>query len=236
METVQRAAARIETLAGASAATRETALGLPTRPGAFAASPGETAPARCASAFSAPELGSPAVPPLESAPELRAVLDGLAAERFVEGIEILERLPAARAREPDAALLRAVLLVHTGRLSEAEALCQCLLARDALCANACYVLALCREAAGDASGAVEHDRVAASLDPAFAMPRLHLGLMARRAGDRSGARRELEKAADLLVREDPSRVLLFGGGFGKDGLIALCRAETIGANAKRRRS
>jgi FixJ family two-component response regulator len=58
-------------------------------------------------------------------------------------------------------------------------------------------------------------------DPAFAMPRLHLILLARRAGDREAQRREL----GLLQREDASRLLLFGGGFGRDALIALCRAE-----------
>jgi len=57
------------------------------------------------------------------------------------------------------------------------------------------------------------------------MPRLHLGLMARRAGDWEGARRELGHALLLLEREDASRLLLFGGGFGREALIALCRAE-----------
>jgi chemotaxis protein methyltransferase CheR len=67
--------------------------------------------------------------------------------------------------------------------------------------------------------------VALYLDPGFAMPRLHLGLLSRRSGDRDAARRELEQALDLLQREDPSRLLLFGGGFGRGALVALCRAE-----------
>ena len=66
--------------------------------------------------------------------------------------------------------------------------------------------------------------MAVYLDPAFAMPRLHLGLMARRAADRDGARRELAQALVLLKREDASRLLLFGGGFSRDALIALCRS------------
>lgn len=204
LESVQRAAARIETLACASAA------GVPP----------------------VPEIESAAAP--EPPSDLQAVLGGLASERFAEGMEILDRLPPARADEPDVALLRAVLHVHAGRLSEAEALCESLLARNALSADASYVVALCREAAGDGSGAVELDRMAASLDPTFAMPRLHLGLMARRAGRRASARRELDRAADLLVREDPTRVLLFGGGFGREGLIALCRAEAIAHEGRRR--
>ena len=93
---------------------------------------------------------------------------------------------------------------------------------DELNAGAHYVLALCREHSGDGSAAAEHDRVAAYLDPGFAMPRLHLGLMARRAGDREAARRELTQALFLLEREDAARLLLFGGGFNREALVALC--------------
>jgi chemotaxis protein methyltransferase CheR len=122
-------------------------------------------------------------------------------------------------------LLRAVLLTHGGRLALAEETCRRLLALDELNAGAHYLLALCREGAGDRRAAAEHDQVAAYLDPAFAMPRLHLALLARRHGDRETARRELAQAALLLEREDASRLLLFGGGFGREALVALCRAE-----------
>ena len=44
-----------------------------------------------------------------------------------------------------------------------------------------------------------------------------------RLGDRQ--RRDLGQAEVLLQREDPSRILLFGGGFRREGLIQLCRAE-----------
>jgi chemotaxis protein methyltransferase CheR len=97
-----------------------------------------------------------------------------------------------------------------------------LLLIDELNAGAHYVLALCREHSGNRERACEHDRVAAYLDPAFAMPRLHLGLLARRAGDRDGARRELAQASILLKREDASRLLLFGGGFNREALFVLC--------------
>jgi hypothetical protein len=54
---------------------------------------------------------------------------------------------------------------------------------------------------------------------------LHLGLLARRGGDVRSARHEIEQALQLLVREDPSRILLFGGGFSREALAHLCRAE-----------
>lgn len=92
-------------------------------------------------------------------------------------------------------------------------------------AGANYVLALCFEGAGDRQAAVHHYRVASYLDPQFAMPQLHLGLLSRRSGNLGEARGELERALELLKREDASRLLLFGGGFARNALIRLCEAE-----------
>jgi chemotaxis protein methyltransferase CheR len=121
--------------------------------------------------------------------------------------------------------LKAVEASHNGRLDQAEALCRSLLAGDGLSAEAHYVLALCSEGRGQAAESFEHDRIAAYLDPGFAMPHLHMGLSLRRAGQRAAAKTELEAAVRLLQFEDPARVLLFGGGFRREALVALCRAE-----------
>ena len=91
-------------------------------------------------------------------------------------------------------LLAAALLTHSGQLAEAEHACAQLLAIDELNAGAHYLLALCREGAGDRRGAASTIRSPVYLDPGFAMPHVHLGLLARRAGDRATARRELEQA------------------------------------------
>jgi len=135
------------------------------------------------------------------------------------------------ASDPDSLLLKAVSASHDGNLDDAEAACRALLDADDMSAGAHYVLALCREGRGDYAGALEHDRIAVYLDPDFAMPRLHIGLLTRRHGVRSTARQELETALTLLQREDPSRLLLFGGGFKRDALIALCRAELAALGA-----
>jgi chemotaxis protein methyltransferase CheR len=148
--------------------------------------------------------------------------DLLRRERFAEALDYVQARPGSRRADPDALLLEAVLLSHSSRFAAAEAACRRLLALDGLNAGAHYLLALCREHAGDQSGAAEHDRIAAYLDPSFAMPRLHLGLLARRAGDREAARRELTQAQFLLEREEPGRLLLFGGGFNREALAALC--------------
>jgi chemotaxis protein methyltransferase CheR len=165
--------------------------------------------------------------------QLQLALELLKQERFADALELLGRLPAESEQDPDVLLLRAALLTHSGNLSAAEQASARLLERDELNTGAHYLIALCRESAGDRRGAIEHDQTAIYLDAAFAMPRLHLGLMARRAGDWETARRELSYALTLLKREDASRVLLFGGGFGREALIALCRAELDSAGGAR---
>ena len=171
------------------------------------------------------ESREPAEAARRAAPELTSTLELLGRERFVQALDSLQQLSTDASRHPDPLLLQAVLLAQSGDLGRAEKVCHELLELDELNAGAHYTLALCREGAGDRRGAAGHDRTAIHLDPAFSMPRLHLGLLARRAGDVASARRELMQALVLLEREDASRVLLFGGGFRREALIALCRAE-----------
>jgi chemotaxis protein methyltransferase CheR len=159
--------------------------------------------------------------------DLGLVLELLRKERFAEALAIVDALPPESSRDGDVLLLRAVLLAHGGQFTNAEDACRRLLEVDELSAGAHYLLALCREGTGDRAAATYHDQVAAYLDPGFAMPRLHLGLLARRAGEVVAARRELGHALVLLQREDVSRLLLFGGGFGREALVALCGAELL---------
>jgi chemotaxis protein methyltransferase CheR len=168
--------------------------------------------------------GAPVEPPAlpwDPAP----AFDLLRRERFGEALEHVRAGPPALGKDPDVLLLEAALLAHSGQLVAAEDACLRLLLIDELNAGAHYILALCREHCGHRERAREHDRVAAYLDPSFAMPRLHLGLLARRAGDRTAARGELAQALLLLRREDTSRLLLFGGGFGREALMALCESS-----------
>ncbi len=146
-------------------------------------------------------------------------------ERFSHALNLVRALPDEAANDPNVLLLHAVLLAHSSQFSSAQDTCRQLLAIDELNAGAHYVLALCREGLGDSRGSVDSDQFAVYLDPTFAMPRMHLGLLARRVGDREVARRELGQAVTLLQREDASRLLLFGGGFRREALLALCRAE-----------
>jgi chemotaxis protein methyltransferase CheR len=187
---------------------------------ALEAGPGDRAAPPAAHALERPAPSSP-----RAGWDLAAAVDLMQQERISEAMDLVAALPAEAGADPDAQLLRAVLLTSCGRLEQAERVCSKLLQLDDLNAGAHYLAALCREHAGDRRGACEHDQAAVYIDAGFAMPRLHLGLLARRAGDLETARHELGQAEILLQREDPSRILLFGGGFRREGLIQLCRAE-----------
>jgi len=118
-----------------------------------------------------------------------------------------------------------VALLGAGDLDAAERCCVPLLdARDPP-AEAYIVLALIAEHRGDRARAIEHHRAAVYLDPDVAVSHLHLGRIQRQEGRIAEARHELGQALELLRREPSSRLVLFGGGFGRDGLVALCRAE-----------
>jgi chemotaxis protein methyltransferase CheR len=158
---------------------------------------------------------------------LRRARELLGAERFAEALDLLADLGPDRSELPEVLLLRAALLLQRGDLDQAEQAARRLLADDEHGAGGHYLVALCREEAGDAAGALEGYRRAALLDPGFALARLHLGLLARRRHDTATARRELANAVELLQREDPARLQLFGGGFGRAALVALARAELL---------
>jgi chemotaxis protein methyltransferase CheR len=163
----------------------------------------------------------------QSAWDLGGAVELMRQERFSEALALLGALPAPAGNDADVLLLKAVLLTHGGDLAAAEKLCAQVIERDQMSAGAHYLTALCRADAGDHRAAVDHDQIAAYLDPGFAMPRLHLGLLARRTGAAGAARRDLGDALVLLGREDASRLLLFGGGFDRHALMALCRAELV---------
>ncbi len=157
--------------------------------------------------------------------DLGPAFELLRQERFAEAMEALPAEVKDATVDLDAQLLRAVLLMNRGLLTDAEGMCGHILNSDELNAGAHYLMALCREHAGDRVAAVEHDTAAAHLDAGFAMPHLHLGLLVRRTGDIERARSELGRALILLTHEEPSRILLFGGGFSREALVALCQSE-----------
>lgn len=164
--------------------------------------------------------------------DLSIALGLLQEERFEQALAALKALPVVAQFDPDVQVLRAALLANRGDLALAEEACAAVLKIDELNAGAHYVMALCREQADDRRTANEHDLVAIYLDPSFAMPHLHLGLLAKHSGELKLAMQELSQASLLLPREDAQRILLFGGGFSRDALVELCRRELQGCKGQ----
>lgn len=155
----------------------------------------------------------------------------LGEERFAEALDLVEAEPGDRL--PAQNLLHSALLAQTGRFEDAEMICRQLLDADGLYADAHHLLGVCLEGGAAVDVAIGHYRLAAYLDPEFAMPRLRLGLLARRRGENRVAGAELERAVTLLRREREDRLVLFGGGFGRIALTTLCRAELDACGAHR---
>lgn len=166
----------------------------------------------------APEAYQEPFQPFDSAP----ALDLLRQERFAEALHHVREKARLLHQDIEALLLEAVLLVHCGQIEAADDVVSSLLRFNEHNAAAHYIRALCREHEGAQGSAMDHNRAAADLDPTFAMPRLHLGLLMRRSGDREVARREFAQALELFRCEGDARILMFGGGFGRQALIDLC--------------
>jgi chemotaxis protein methyltransferase CheR len=151
-------------------------------------------------------------------------------DRFAEALAVVEGGMTRRPVPPDL-LLHGMLLAQVGRLDAAEAVSRQLLDVDGLYADAHHLLGVCCEGAADVPGAIGHYRLAAYLDPHFAMPRLRLGQLDGRAGNHGGT--DLEPALMLLPQESDERIALFGGGFGRISLVSLCRAELHACEVRR---
>jgi chemotaxis protein methyltransferase CheR len=156
-------------------------------------------------------------------------LEMLRDERFAEALDLLT--PVLPQRRPRDLLLYGVLLAQGGRLAEARDTAQRLIDSGVPNPDAHQLLGACHEVDEPELAAGQY-RLAAYLDPGFAMPRVRLGLLARRRGDGRDAATELSAALDLLPRESEERITLFGGGFGRLTLSSLCRTELDTATAR----
>src|SRR5262249_11799569 len=103
-----------------------------------------------------------------------AAMQMLERERFDDALDALDRLPPGSDDDIDVLLVRAVVASNRDATAEAERLCAQLLALGGHSAGAHHLMALCLEQRGDIAGAFRHERIAAYLEPTFAMPRMHL--------------------------------------------------------------
>jgi chemotaxis protein methyltransferase CheR len=183
--------------------------------------PPPASPQKAASSVSLPVFVPPTPPPPMEG--LDGVLQLLEAERYAEAGALLEPLP--QATQPMGQLLRAVLHLHAGRLSQAEQLGRQLATASVTEAPAHYLLGMCLEQFGDERGARGRYAAAVRADPTFALGQLRAGTLARRAGDVVEARVGLRMALSMLPQEKPLYLALFGGGFGRHGLMQVVLQE-----------
>jgi len=148
-------------------------------------------------------------------------VSAIRAERFDEALEAIAGAPASRERD----VARAAILTNQGMISEALAACGELAEGHPPDAEVHYLRGLCAELAKRPEVAREEYVRASMLDEDFAMPRLRLGMLARRGRQFDDARRYLRDALRLFPYQTERVLLLFGGGFHVDGLTRLCRTE-----------
>jgi chemotaxis protein methyltransferase CheR len=173
-------------------------------------------------AVPAPVTAAEARPPA-GAESLDRALALIHEDRFAEALAAIG---------PRDVLPRGVLLAQLGRVDEARDTAHRLLHAGGPQADAHHLLGVCHEL-DCAEQAAGQYRLAAYLDPQFAMPRLRMGLLARRRGDDRGAAEHLEAALELLTAENDDRIVLFGGGFGRLALTMLCRTELDACGVRR---
>jgi chemotaxis protein methyltransferase CheR len=140
------------------------------------------------------------------------LMDLLRRECYDDAVSLIESLPKAVRLHNEILLLEAILALNRGDCEKAEEHCRVLLSQNEMNATAHYVMALCRESRLDHDTAISHHRTAIYLDPAFAMPHLHLALIMKKRNDFRFARREFIEAVRLLPQEIDARLLLLGGG------------------------
>ncbi|WP_245767494.1 CheR family methyltransferase [Stigmatella erecta] len=178
-----------------------------------------------------PQAARPAAPsawslaPSHEPPGMDRAWRLLEEERYAEAQAWLEQLPEADREQSSARLLRAVLHFQSGHFPEAERGAEALVATGRAEAAVYYLLGLCREQAGDDGGARHRYARAVHLEPTFALGHLRLGILARRAREAMPARVALRLALSLLAHEQPLHLALFGGGFGRHGLMQVCQQE-----------
>lgn len=161
------------------------------------------------------------------------ILEAIASEQFDAALQRLEQLtPPPGANDYAATLARATIDCGKGRISESQRGCQRLLDSLHYVAEAHYLLALCHEHLGDAERARRLYQESVRIAPRFAMAQLRLGALLRRLGQRERARVALSQAEEFISHAPREHVLLFGGGFQRAALLALCRAELAALGAE----
>lgn len=176
---------------------------------------------------------APAAPPPDPTPPrgstfpivFMPVLGLIESDQPDKALDLLGPMAANPAQRATATLITAALYYSQSRIEEAKQASQRLIDSGAHTSEAQYLQGLCFEHVGERDRALRSYQEAVRLDPGFAMAKLRLGTLQRRAGLQKEARHLLRQALAQLTQERHERLLLFGGGFQRPALLSLCRAE-----------
>jgi len=167
--------------------------------------------------------------PLGRGEALDDVLELMRKERFEEALARVEASMIDSRSERG--LLRAVILTNLGRAVEAKRAVCARIERLPRCQFAHYLLGVCCESLLQFDEARLSYARAVEFDPAFAMAGLRAGMLARRAGQLEEARRALSAALEHFPHQAARTLSLYGGGFTREMLASVCRAELAALGA-----
>ena len=158
------------------------------------------------------------------------ILELMQKERFEEALAQVEASMIDSRSERG--LLRAVILTNLGRAVDAKRAVSARLERLPRCPFAHYLLGVCCESLLQFEEARRSYARAVEFDPAFAMAGLRAGMLARRAGQLEEARRALSSALEHFPHQAARTLSLYGGGFTREMLASVCRAELAAAGGR----
>ncbi|MBS1814420.1 MAG: methyltransferase domain-containing protein [Acidobacteria bacterium] len=160
------------------------------------------------------------------------VLTLIEADDMTSALKSFEQLPEAEQTAMQSRMVRAALLMQTGKREEAVELAREAIREDDLNAEAHYLLSLgLEETAPEESR--KHAETAAYLAPNFAMAQVRLGMMQAQTHETELAQASFKSAVEALGTEDRRRLALFGGGFSAAGLRAMCESELRGMERRK---
>ena len=171
--------------------------------------------------------------PQEQSPEVESLrtqaMAHLCAEDLQAAAEALEDLLRLVPEDTQALLGRALLKAGEGDCEEAVRCCRKVLAKEPLCAEAHYLLALVHEARGNESAAMSHLEKSFYLDRHFAAASFRLGCLLERLGRIEAASAAYRGAMNAIDRDSELRIRLYSGGLGPDAFRRLCedRLRTV---------
>lgn len=121
-----------------------------------------------------------------------------------------------------AEVLKAYVLIHTGASDEAATICQAVIDKNPLLAEAYYVKGLLECGKEDPSGSIELFRCSLALQPDFVMAYFHLSNVYRQMGLQKQSLAWIKRTLGVLETAGDSQLDRWGEGFSVELMRATC--------------